>query len=72
MVAIQWEQNFSLKLSMFFKLRGVPQKDLSKVTDSVIRLKFLLGGTEMAQQVKVFAAQLEDGLSVTQILKGDS
>lgn len=29
-------------------------------------------GTEMAQQVKVFAAQPEDGLSVTQILKGDS
>lgn len=65
MVATQWEQNSSLKLSTVFKLRGVPQKGMSKVSDSVIRLKFLLGGTEMAQQVKVFAAQPGDGLSVT-------
>lgn len=64
-VTTQWEQNSSLKLSTFFKLRDVPWKDLSKVTDSVIRLNFLLGATETAQQVKVFAAQPDDGLSVT-------
>lgn len=73
-VATQWEQSSSLKLSTFFKSRGVAYKDLSKVTDPVMRLKFLLGATEMAQQVKVFTAQPDDGLSgtpSTRVMEGE-